>query len=130
MLPLLLLSPLGCDRLERGCLHRDLDDWCWHEEAEEGPVPPESGERCEMPTFEPSDLSYRCGDLDVTARSGGYTGYVLYFKHGTGELVAVKYWTDVDRYCDGLSYWHGRRVLDCVPDCTYDEGDTGLPPCE
>lgn len=130
MLLLVLLSFGGCDRWERGCLHRDLDDWCWHQESEEGPVPPEGGGTCETPSFDPDDFAFRCGDLDVSSSGPNFTGRELYFDHNTGELVAVRYWSDVNRYCDSLSYWYGRRVLDCEPECTYGDADSGLPACD
>lgn len=120
---------VSCGGTEKGCLHRDLDVWCHHEESEGGPV--ESDETCASVSFEAGEGAYRCGDYDVTPSGPDFTGRDLYFDHETGELVAVRYWTDVNTYCGGFSYWYGERVLDCTAECTYDtESDSGLPVCE
>ncbi len=47
-----------------------------------------------------------------------------------GKLVAVEYWTDVNVYCGGNSYWYGRRVLDCDRNCTYGAADGDVPLCD
>jgi hypothetical protein len=105
-----------------GCLHRDLDDWCRHEESEDGPV----GEgACGEPEPDPT---FRCGDYDVEQWGGGFTSETRYFDAESGQLVAVAYGTDVNTYCGGFTYWYGRRV-ECEPECSYAD-DPDLPPCE
>lgn len=107
-----------------GCLHSNLDDWCFHEGS--GPVVVE-GATCPTPNEEPS---YRCGDYDVHSVGGGFTSESLFFDHASGELVAVQYTTDVNTYCGGFVYWYGKRVQDCEPECSYNPNDETLPACE
>lgn len=98
----------GCYRSsfdDPGCLHHDLDDWCLHDESEDGPVSVDGA--CPPPSEEPSE---RCGDYDVHWSGGGYTSRSLFFDHETGELVAVEYTTDTNTYCGGFAYWYGKRV--------------------
>ena len=124
-----LLIACSASLEDRGCLDRNLAEWCYHDESADGPVNPDDLS-CDEPSFEANTDSIMCGDVDITVVSaGGFTGMEQYFDHASGELIAVRYSTDTNHYCGGFNYWYGERVLDCTPECSYDPASTDLPVC-
>jgi|AMFO01.1.fsa_nt_gi hypothetical protein len=119
---------LSCNALGigDGCLKRDLNLWCHHDELLYG-----TGDQqpdCDEPQYDPG---YQCGKYDVGGRYGDFTGFVHYFDRETGEHVATMYWTDLmGSYCGDSVYWYGRRVS-CEPTCFYDDyyAIFDIPPC-
>lgn len=116
---------LGCNALGigDGCLERDLNLWCHHDEQADGAGDPQAD--CDAPQYDPS---YQCGQYDGVDSFGGSAHY---FDIKTGEHVATQYWTDVmGSYCGDDVYWYGRRVS-CEATCYYDDyyAIFDIPPC-
>lgn len=113
--------------------HLPLDDWCFHEESEDGPRKPTPDSTCEPVTFVAGPETYGCGGRwNVDLWSGGFTSESRLFDAATGELVGVRYTTDVNTYCGGFEFLYGRRI-DCAPTCAWTEEDAArvqLPLCE
>jgi hypothetical protein len=65
-----------------------------------------------------------CGTTDRWSVSDGFSGEDYHFSHRTGELVAVREWTDTD--IEG--HWYG-RVASCQSPCAYGEHEN-LVSCE
>ena len=104
------ITPMGCaNSLDRGCLDRDLDSWCYHELVEqEGGVAP--SEACRSPTPSTQAVLSPNGRFLVDSSSGGFSGVTHYFDAESEEHVSARHWTDVNTYCGGFSFWYGRRV--------------------
>src|SRR5512145_1256706 len=94
---------------EQECLEPQLELWCFHSEADGGPVVPDTGQAtCETP----SDAGARPCDPYVVVFSGiGETGINHYFLDGVH--AATQYWGEVAYECGASVYWYGEVVEDC-----------------
>lgn len=123
VMAMLTLVAGGCGTNTDGCLHRDLDAWCFHQENANGPVPPEEGSTCEPPELRVGGQipagTERCGDFLVVSTEPNFVGTIHYFDAETEAHVATQYWTDVNGYCGGFVFWYGERVA-CETSCTFD----------
>lgn len=101
MLWMWLLTACG-----EGCLERDLELWCRHEESASGPT---SEEPCDPPDYDPAIVEPACDGYEVDpGASAAFANVMHYFKDG--EHVATAYTTDVNVYCGDFVYWYGKRV--------------------
>jgi hypothetical protein len=114
------MRPLWCLAALSGGCARPLEQWC-----EEHADP----EACLAMEVRDEEGELRtplvgCGATDRWTESRGYSGEDYFFSHRTGELVAVRVWTDTD--IEGQ--WYG-RIVSCRSACAYEEDDN-LAPCE
>lgn len=90
------------------CVEPQLDLWCFHSEANGGPVVPDAGATCDPPS---AAGSRGCDPYEVVFSGPGPTGTNHYFLDGTH--VATQYWTDVNAYCGGFEFWYGEVIENC-----------------
>lgn len=120
LLPL-LSQPLvsGCGGAE-GCLEKDLTIWCFHSEAERGPVPPSTDAGCTAPRFEeyPDATVLPCDESFVVAQDNAERWH--YWDAVSGEHLATGYFEDVNLYCGSKEFWYGARI--CAPPAPETDG--------
>lgn len=124
----LIVAFLGQATLS-GCssCRRPLDEWCLHE-SEDLNAPEECRElRFLDSDGEPPTNGYRCGDYDLMLDGPDLSGRDYYFDADSHELVAVRVWTDTNKYCGGFEFWYGKKIR-CDLTCTYGD-NSDLPEC-
>src|SRR5262245_689873 len=88
------------------CVEPRVDLWCFHSEADGGPVVPDTGAAtCDPPS---SDGARPCDPYVVVFSGPDATGRNDYFLDGTH--VATQYWTDAPTYCGGFEFWYGEVI--------------------
>jgi hypothetical protein len=116
------MRPIMClTALLWGCA-RPLEAWCERLYEVEDAQCPEMQVRDEQGGLRTPLVG--CGATDRWTASRGYAGEDYFFSHETGELVAVRIWTDTNFEGE----WYG-RIVSCQPACAYEE-DENLAPCD
>jgi hypothetical protein len=94
---------------DEACVEPDVGLWCFHSEADGGPVVPDTGNAtCDPPS---ADGARPCDPYVVVFSGAGATGQNHYFLDGVH--VSTQYWTDTPYSCGAAEYWYGEVIENC-----------------